>query len=1011
MKSHLFLRPAAALFGLAIVVSLSAQMPAPPAAPKLKEEMRQPWQRSNERFIRGPWQVLGELPLGPAPDAFAADPFAGQGGEATLKPSAAAVEPAAGTELKWRSTTAWGDAVDLSDGKGVKRNLVAYAATTIKRDTAGKARLSLGSDESLRAWVNGKLAVDRAGARPLTFDEDQIEVDLNAGDNLLLVKVEQRTGEWNFAARVLETGAIPSRAQEIAPSFVLEGETLVVRTDLNAQHAGEDKVTVSVHGPGGRRLADQQVAPRGEALRFDTAKWPDGPYEIRCATTKADGLRTATHLGAYKGDAIAAAREVVAAAAKADTNTPTGQTIKMLGDMVLDRLGNEGLAITGNPWWLIHSPLMEYAELQLEAADNNRARLRPHGFYRLAWRDEVDGSPQFACVYLPIGYDPAKQYPLVLKLHGFNPANPVYVRWWSADVRHSFPDAEYGNHEGVIYIEPHGRNNTQYLGLGDADVVRVVALAKQRFSVDEDRVYLCGDSMGGWGTWNVGTRHPDLFAALGPIYGGVDYHSFLPEAALAGLTPLAKFMFEKSSTWAQADGLLNVPVLVHHGDVDQAVNVDWSRYGVRLLQRWGYNVRYFEMPGYAHEDLGIFPDLITWFLQQRRDPAPRHVRLRSAELQNASAYWVAVKQFERPDAFMVVDAEVIGGNTVRVDTQNVRAISLTPGPGLVDPAKPVKIVWNGTATEHTSTHGGIELGAPVAAHAKNARIAGPLGEILNTPFIIVTGTASPDPEMNALLQLKAQALFDFWQDWQKQPPRMVKDSELSDGDAARFSLVLIGGADANLVSRRLADKLPVKVTPDRIEIDGHAYPATDARVQLVRPNPLNPERYIVLTAATSVNGLRHWAPRRLQGQQFDFIIADNLVSPTGPSNDPSELWIAGGWFDRDWGWDDALVHTGAPEVRGKALRLGAPLEAAALEAYTGRYEIAPGVVATLKRVERRLIAEAPNNPTVEFTPIGTDRFFSSEGGDMLVTFERDAAGKITGFKGRAGQEFIGKRLD
>ena len=984
-------------------------MSAPPAAPKLKEEMRAPWVRSQERFIRH-WQVLGELPLGTAPDAFAADPFAGKGGEAALKPGAAAVEPATGPALHWRATTAWGDAVDLGDG--LKRNLVAYAATTIKRDTAGKARLSLGSDESLRAWVNGRLVVDHPGPRPLTFDEDQVEVDLNAGDNLLLVKVGQRTGAWNFAARVLESGAIPPRVQEIGPSFTVDGPALVVRTDVDAARAAEAKVTVCVLGAAGRRAGDEQVAARGETVRFNTTKWPDGPYEIRCTTTQPNGLRTATHLAWYKGDALAAARELVAAAAQADVGTPAGQTVKMLGDMVLDRLGADGFAITGNPWWLIHSPLMEYAEIQQEIAGNDRARLRPHGFYRLAWRDDVDGSPQFARAYLPIGYDPARQYPLVLKLHGFNPANPVYVRWWAADVRHSFPDAEYGNHEGVIYIEPHGRNNTQYLGLGDADVVRVVALAKQRFSVDENRVYLCGDSMGGWGTWNVGTRHPDLFAALGPIFGGVDYHSYLPEEALANLTPLGRFLADKNSSWSLADGLLNVPLFVHHGDVDQSVNVDWSRYGVRLLQRWGYNVRYFEMPGYGHEELGIFPDLITWFLQQRRDPSPRHVRLRSAELQYASAYWVAVKQAERPDAFMAVDAEVVGGNTVRLDTQNVRTVTLTPGPGLIDRAQPVKVVWNGVATALTAANGRIELGAPAGPQAKNDRIAGPIGNILNTPFVIVTGTASSDPEMNALLQQKAQALFDFWQDWQKQPPRMVKDSELTDAEAARYSLVLIGGADANLVSRRLADRLPVKVATDRVEIAGHVYPATDARVQLVRPNPLNPERYVVLTAATSVNGLRHWAPRQLQGQQFDFTLTDNLVPSTGQSIDPSPLWIAGGWFDRDWGWDDTLVHAGDPAARGNALRLGAPLEVAALEAYPGRYEFAPGQVATIKRVERRLIGEAPGSPAVELIPVGNDRFFSPEGDNMLVTFVRNAAGKVTGFKGsRNGQEFTTKRLD
>ena len=66
-------------------------------------------------------------------------------------------------------------------------------------------------------------------------------------------------------------------------------------------------------------------------------------------------------------------------------------------------------------------------------------------------------------------------------------------------------------------MEPHGRGNTSYLGLGDQDVMRVIKLAKERFNIDPDRIYIKGDSMGGWGTWAVGTRHPDVFAAIAPI--------------------------------------------------------------------------------------------------------------------------------------------------------------------------------------------------------------------------------------------------------------------------------------------------------------------------------------------------------------------------------------------------------------------------------------------------------------------------------------------------------------
>ena len=78
-------------------------------------------------------------------------------------------------------------------------------------------------------------------------------------------------------------------------------------------------------------------------------------------------------------------------------------------------------------------------------------------------------------------------------------------------------------------------------------------------------------------------------------------------------------------------------------------------------------------------------------------PIPRHVRIRSAELRNASAYWAQVQQAASPLAFMVVDAEVVDRNVIRLDTENVLDVELSPSAALVDPSKPVRVVWNGVA--------------------------------------------------------------------------------------------------------------------------------------------------------------------------------------------------------------------------------------------------------------------------------------------------------------------------
>ena len=71
----------------------------------------------------------------------------------------------------------------------------------------------------------------------------------------------------------------------------------------------------------------------------------------------------------------------------------------------------------------------------------------------------------------------------------------------------------------------------------------------------------------------------------------------------------------------------------------------------------------------------------------------------------------------------------------------------------------------------------------------------------------------------------------------------------------KYSLILYGGADDNLVTKILGDKIPLKISSDEIEIAGRKFQAKDACVQMIYPNPYNPERYISVIGATSSAGM------------------------------------------------------------------------------------------------------------------------------------------------------------
>src|SRR5262249_30185478 len=107
--------------------------------------------------------------------------------------------------------------------------------------------------------------------------------------------------------------------------------------------------------------------------------------------------------------------------------------------------------------------------------------------------------------------------------------------------------------------------------LSAQDVMEVLRRVRQQYKIDDNRIYLMGHSMGGIGTWALGAKHADIWAALGPI---------------AGL-----------GNPATMTAMRHIPEIVVHGDADNVVPVNGSRVMVAELKRLGGELKYIEVPG------------------------------------------------------------------------------------------------------------------------------------------------------------------------------------------------------------------------------------------------------------------------------------------------------------------------------------------------------------------------------------------------------------------------------
>ena len=220
-----------------------------------------------------------------------------------------------------------------------------------------------------------------------------------------------------------------------------------------------------------------------------------------------------------------------------------------------------------------------------------------------------DGSKLPYRLYVPENYDPKQVYPLLVVLHGagergndnesqlrnmllamFNvkdtPVRDAIILAPQCPAGQQWVDTPWakGNYDSTKVKESNEL----------AGVVELVDDLWYEYSIDGDRIYAMGLSMGGFGTWDLLIRHSDIFAAGVPICGGGDP--------------------------AMAEVLANVPIKTFHGSADPTVPVAGTRAMAEALEAAGSEVfTYEELAGKEHgiwNDVAGRIDVLNWLFEQ-----------------------------------------------------------------------------------------------------------------------------------------------------------------------------------------------------------------------------------------------------------------------------------------------------------------------------------------------------------------------------------------------------------
>jgi dienelactone hydrolase len=480
---------------------------------------------------------------------------------------------------------------------------------------------------------------------------------------------------------------------------------------------------------------------------------------------------------------------------------------------------------------------------------------------------------------------------------------------------------------------------------GRMDALEVLDLALAQTRADASRVMLTGHSMGGHGTWSLGTLFPDRFAAIAPSAGWASFATYGGMRRPDEGDPVLNIL-GRASNISLAENLLPnlapVGISILHGDKDDNVPVSEARTLRDALAKLHPGVEYFEQPGAGHwwdDDSGEpgaacvdWPGFFELF-SRRRIPALAEVRrvrfITPSPGVSARAHWATVVSQINPLAPSTIDLTIDPAQRrVRGTTANVQRLSIdvagAAGAGAGGAAMPTTaaIDLDGTKISDLALKGPLHLRrvgdrweqaeAP-GPTLKGPGRAGPFKEAFNHGFMLVYATGGTAEE-NAGALAKARYDAETFMVRGNGAPEVVSDEELlallarpmsaenASAHPSQRGLILYGNETIHKAWEKLVGPSPVRVTRESIAVGARVFEGADLSALVVRPRAGGAGPLVGLVAWTGPAGARAAIPARYFTSGVHF--ADFTVFSSRGLREGGAGILGAGYFAEDWSLDE-----------------------------------------------------------------------------------------------------------
>jgi Dipeptidyl aminopeptidases/acylaminoacyl-peptidases len=515
----------------------------------------------------------------------------------------------------------------------------------------------------------------------------------------------------------------------------------------------------------------------------------------------------------------------------------------------------------------------------------------------------IDGSVQYYSVAPAIRTMPGETKAMVLTVHGAGVEARNQAR--------AYKSKDNTDIIAATNRRPYGFNWEDW---GRIDALEVLEEAKQVFKPYLSRIYLTGHSMGGHGTWVLGTTYPDKFAAIAPCasYPDIITYGRRPDE-MHNNHPSYKAIERSANAGRIVSLIQNLKqsgVYIFHGDADRVVPTEQAHRMRQVLGEFHPNFCYYEYPGGEHwfGDISVDWPPIFEFFSRQTIPSPKEVKEidfhTATPVVSASDYWVRIEQQIRPYEFSNVKAEQ-GKDTVFIrKAENVSILELDLPALEMETEQAILSVGDQMLSVPTARKAilAFDNGLWLVQESINPehKYSGRYGGFKqafdnNVVFVYATGGTREENEW-----YRHKARFDAETFYYRGNGSIdvIPDTEFSLTGYADRNVVIYGNKNNNRVWSLLLKDCPVQVTKNEIKAGDATYTGDDLGTYFVYPHPASTTALVGVIAGTGIKGIRATSPNNYISGITGF--PDIMIYRADWLCNGLDAMEITGFFDNDW---------------------------------------------------------------------------------------------------------------